>query len=323
MPGLNPPANTPGDGDDLVQPFQIEASGLRGRLSRLGPLVDDILSRHAYPPVVARLLGETLVTATLLASMLKYDGIFTLQTKSAGPVSLMVVDITSEGGLRGYAQFDETAVAELADGAPLPALLGEGYLAFTVDQGPHTERYQGIVALTGDSLAECVEHYFEQSEQIGAMLRLAVGQVAQGTGNGRGNGGGRWRAGGVMLQRLPDQERILPASERDEGWRRAVALLETCSAGELLDATLPTSTLLYRLFHEDGVRVFPPQPLHRDCRCTQTKLAQVLGSFPRSELEELKVGGVVEMRCEFCNQTFTFDDAALDRMHPAGSTPEV
>lgn len=320
MSGLNIPANIATAGDDLVQPFQIDATGLRGRLVRLGPLVDDILSRHAYPPPVAHLLGQTLVTGVLLSSMLKYDGIFTLQTKSAGPVSLMVVDITSDGGLRGYAQFDAAEVAAATGDAagavdrPVPMLLGEGYLAFTVDQGAHTERYQGIVALTGDTLEDSVTHYFEQSEQIGAALHLAVGRS--------GNGADRWRGGGIMLQRLPEQEHIVPEAEREDGWRRAQALLETVRQEELLDPGLPAETLLFQLFHEDGVRAYPPGSLWRDCRCTQEKLADVLASFPRGELDELKVGGVVEMRCEFCNETFTFDDTALDRLHAAGQAPQ-
>src|SRR5579863_5532519 len=159
--------------DDLVQPFQIDPFGLRGRLVRLGPLLDEILTRHAYPEPVAVILGEAIVLAAALAGALKYEGVFTLQTKGDGPIRLIVADVTSAGAVRGYAQFDTDAVAAAGPGARVPRLLGAGYLAFTVDQGEHTARYQGIVELEGASLAECTHHYFRQSEQVEAGLKVA------------------------------------------------------------------------------------------------------------------------------------------------------
>lgn len=289
--------------DDVVQPFQIETSGLRGRMVRLGGMLDEILNRHDYPAPVAQLLGETVVLAGILASGLKYDGIFTLQAKGDGPVSLMVADVTSSGDVRGYARYDGDRLP--ADGAAdVPRLLGDGYLAFTVDQGAHTERYQGIVELTGDSLAECVTHYFRQSEQIKAGIKLAVGRAHD-----------RWRAGGLMVQRLPDQERIVPASDREDDWRRAMILMDSATDAELLDPALPANSLLFRLFHEDGIRVYTPSELRAACRCSRDRVANALASIPRGEFDELKIDGFVEVTCEFCNATYRFDDDDLDRLH--------
>src|SRR5579859_395761 len=173
--------------DDLIRPFQIDAHALRGRLVRLGPVFDRVVDQHGYPEPVAVMLGEAMALAALLAGALKYEGIFTLQTKGDGPITLMVADVASSGAVRGYAQFDPAALERVtAPGNSVPRLLGGGYLAFTVDQGEHTERYQGIVELAGATLAECAHHYFRQSEQVQAGIKLAVGRLAE---------GGAWRAG--------------------------------------------------------------------------------------------------------------------------------
>lgn len=287
--------------DDVIQPFQIEASSLRGRLVKLGGLLDEILTRHDYPEPVAALLGETVMLAALLASALKYDGIFTLQTKGDGPLSLLVADITSVGDVRGYARFDAARLAALhrhgaGQGAPL--LLGHGYLAFTVDQGPHTDRYQGIVQLSGATLADCVQHYFRQSEQLDAGIKLAVARGPDG-----------WRAGGLMVQRLPppdDARRALP-SDREDDWRRAMVLMESATPAELLDPGLAPNDLLYRLFHEDGVRVYTPAALRAGCRCSRERVVAMLAALPRAEVESFQIDGRVEIQCEFCNTTYSFD----------------
>ena len=199
--------------DDFILPFQIEAQGLRGRLVRLGPLADDILHRHHYPAPVARLLAEMLALAALLAGALKYEGVFTLQTSGNGPVRLMVADVTSAGAMRAYAQFDAARLPAEGD-ASVPRLLGAGHLAFTVDQGDFTDRYQGIVDLDGATLADCVHHYFRQSEQLQCALRLAVTEHD-----------GHWRAGALMLQRLPPPEDSGEAEAAEDGWRRALAFM--------------------------------------------------------------------------------------------------
>jgi len=301
--------------DDLIRPFQIEAAGLRGRMVRLGPVVDEILTRHAYPAPVARMLGQALALATVLAGALKFDGVFSLQTKGDGPISVLVADYRSPGLLRGYAQFDAEAIAALeaageGDTTSVQRLLGVGYIAFTVDQGADMERYQGIVALEGASLADCAHLYFRESEQIGSAIRLAADRVA-GDGNG-GAGAAVWRAGAIMLQRLPEGDPALIArgaeperpDEAEDDWRRAVTLLASTSDGELTDAGLDTDALLYRLFHEDGVRVYEPVPLAAGCRCSAQRARAVMASLPPEELPDLAVDGELVVTCEFCNAVY-------------------
>src|SRR6202008_475622 len=182
--------------DDAVLPFEIDALDLRGRLTRLGPALDDILTKHDYPPAVCKLIGEALVLTTLLGSSLKFDGRFILQTKTDGPVSFLIVDFQAPDRLRAYARFD---AARLKDGMTSGALLGHGHLAMTIDQGPDMSRYQGLVALEGGGLEDAAHEYFLRSEQIPTRVRLAVGEEWRG-GEGPRH---RWRAGGMLLQFLP------------------------------------------------------------------------------------------------------------------------
>ncbi len=291
--------------DDLIQPYQIEASAIRGRLVRLGPALDEMLTRHDYPDAIAAMLGKALALAVLLAAALKYKGIFTLQTKGNGPLSLLVADVTSAGDLRGYAQFDaEAAAAVLSQtGATpsVPRLFGAGYLAVTVDQGAHTERYQGIVELTGATLADCVHHYFRQSEQLETAVKLASAR----------DSAGRWRAGGLMIQRMPDPGGLAP--ERDEeSWRRAAAFMASSTNAELLDPDLPADRLLYRLFHEDGIRAFRPRPLRFACRCSRVRVADMLGALPVGDIAEMREDRETVVTCEFCSARYVFSPADLD-----------
>jgi len=304
--------------DDLIQPFQIETFGVRGRLVRLGPLVDTILGKHDYPEPVAQMLGELLVLAATLSGVIKFDGVFSVQTKGNGPIRFMVVDITTSGEMRGYAQYDETKLAGLAAniGDSVPRLLGKGYLAFTVDQGPDTERYQGIVELNGATLAECAHNYFRQSEQMDAAVKLAVGRVAQ-------DGGDAWRAAGMMVQRLPEtaarQRQSGEAGDEDmeDGWRRAVIMMGASTSGELLDPRLHPHRLLYRLFHEDGVRVYGPVELSAGCRCSRERVERTLRAFPKADIADMKVDGRVVITCEFCSTDYIFDDADLEALYRA------
>ena len=292
--------------DDVVQPFQIEGPGLRGRLVRLGAAVDSILKRHDYPAPVAALLAEALALSATLSAALKYDGIFTLQLKGDGPVKMLVCDVTSDGAVRGYAEVTgEIPAAQDLAAAPVPGLVGKGYLAFTVDQGAHTERYQGIVELTGDSLTECIHHYFRQSEQFSASMQVTAGC----------NEAGQWRAGALMLQRMPDREAIVSRSERDEAWRRSVILMGSITAAELLDPAIAPADLLFRLFHEDGVRIYRTQALDFACRCSRGRAAHILGSLPRAEVAELTVDGLITVTCQFCNSTETFDEAGIAALY--------
>jgi molecular chaperone Hsp33 len=295
----------PPSGADYIRPFQIEGLGIRGRAVRLAAVTDEIIHKHAYPAPVAHLLAQMLAVSAALAAALKYEGVFTLQTKSDGAVKLMVVDVTSAGAMRGYAQFDAEAVAALPADASLPRLLGGGYLAFTVDQGEDTDRYQGIVELIGADLVECVQHYFQQSEQLKAGFKLAAA-AAPGA-----QEGGHWRAGVIMLQRLPTGENPVAAEAADESWRHAMTLLASCTSKELVDPDLPIDDLLYRLFHEDGVRVFKGHTPHAQCRCSKKRVESVLRSLPQDELKELEVDGALEVTCEFCNSKYRFTLADL------------
>jgi len=303
--------------EDLVQPFLLESSGIRGDLVRLGRAVNRIATRHDYPEPVARLLAEMLTLAPMLGSLMKFDGVFTLQTKGDGPVPVMVADMTSEGHLRGYAALREAQLETLLAQAPdepygVEALLGRGYLAFTVDQGTHSERYQGIVELRGASLADCLQHYFLQSEQIQTGVLVTARRDAR----------RRWRSAGIVLQRVPPEgggaaerarARVLEVDE--DAWRRAMILLASCTEAELLDPDLPANDLLYRLFHEEGVRVFRRRALRDRCRCRRKRLEATLRSLPRAEVDDLMIDGEVVATCEFCRKTYRFDRAALDRIY--------
>ena len=295
--------------DDLVQTFQIEPYAVRGRLVRLGPLIDSILTRHAYPEAAAIMLGEAITLAVTLAGALKYDGVFTLQTKGDGPIKMMVADVTTAGAVRGYAQIDHAklAAAPLA-GAAVPRLLGAGYLALTVDQGEHTDRYQGIVELQGATLAQCVHHYFRQSEQVEAALKVAVARMPD------ESGGVRWRAGALMIQRLPQESFTQEREEEDEAWRRAAILMSSSTSAELVDPKLAAEALLFRLFHEDGVRAHAPHRLAARCRCSRQRVETVLRALKPDELDDMKIGGRITVTCEFCSTVYAFDDEALEAL---------
>jgi molecular chaperone Hsp33 len=301
--------------DDLALPFALPELGARGRVVRLGPAVDAILHRHDYPPSVAALLGESLTLCVALASALKYEGIFTLQMRGDGPVRLLVVDLTSDGALRGYAQFDADKVAAMPveSANAVPRLLGRGHMTFTVDQGADTERYQGVVALEGASLSDCAHHYFRQSEQLATGIKLATRQDAAGT----------WRAGGLILQALPSQELIAEtdAEERDERFRTALILMGSARESEMLDPALPADRLLWRLFHEHAPSVFDRRDVADRCRCSRARIDGVLRSIPRAELDGMRdARGLVAVRCEFCATSYDYDDAqlaALDSRNPA------
>jgi molecular chaperone Hsp33 len=297
--------------DDLVQPFQIDPFRLRGRLVRLGSLLNEILTRHSYPEPVAVMLGEAIALAVALAGALKYDGVFTLQTKGDGPIRLLVADVTTAGAVRGYAQFDEAKLAKaMAAGEvahSVPRLLGAGYLAFTVDQGEHAERYQGIVELQGASLAECTHHYFRQSEQVEAGLKVAVARVPDASG-----GKPSWRGGSLMIQRLPPEGQAAAQEAAEDGWRRAMILMSSCTAQELVDPALTPEALLLRLFHEDGVRVYRRHSLTAQCRCSRERVERVLRMLPADELAALTTQeGDVVVTCEFCSTRYRFDDAEV------------
>ncbi len=298
-------AADPHSTDDLVQPFLLESSGIRGNLVRLGPVVHEILTRHAYPAPVARLLGEMLALTAMLAGLIKSDGVFSLQTKGDGAVGTMIADMTTAGDLRGYAAFDAARLAATsATATSVPDLLGAGYIAFTADPGPPADRYQGIVKLVGETLADCLQHYFRQSEQVQSGLIVATDLVD-----------GYWRAAGLVLQQLPEDNPAHGQPVDEDAWQRAMILQASCTRVELLGPDLPANDLLYRLFHEEGVRVFRRRALLAGCRCSWPRLEETLRSLPRQEVEDLCIDGEVVVTCEFCNRRYRFNSAALARLY--------
>ncbi|MGH6717875.1 MAG: Hsp33 family molecular chaperone HslO [Alphaproteobacteria bacterium] len=292
--------------DDLIQPFRVEPLATLGRLVRLGRTVDTVLAQHDYPEAVSRLLGETLALTASVAGALKFDGVLSFQAKGDGPLRLLVADYVTGGQMRGYAAFDAARVARLDDDddASVPRLLGQGVLAFTVDQGPDTERYQGLVELAGGTLADCAHHYFRHSEQLDAIVKLAVGRDPC----------GRWRAGALMVQKEPEtggRAAAADGTDAEDNWRRALAFASSVTDTELLDARLVPERVLWRLYHEDGVRVFRPRPLAFGCRCSRARAESVLKALPESELGELTIDGKIHVTCQFCNRTESFLESEL------------
>jgi len=308
---------------DQILPFQLEALGVRGRLVRLGPSLDAVIERHGYPLAVARPLAEAMALCAALATSLKYDGIFTLQISGDGPVRLLVTDLTSDGALRGYAQFDSWKLAVALGGgageAPegyVPKLFGHGRLTFTVDQGQHTERYQGIVPLEGATLADCAHTYFRQSEQLPTGIKIAAERVTDGN-------TAHWRAAALMVQQMPefDAGRMdVDREQREDDWRKAVILMASATEAEMLDPRLPAITLLHRLFHAERPRLFARRAFAARCRCSRDRIDRVLRSIKRQELSDLRdKSGRVVVKCEFCSTEYVYDDRDLDRIYASAA----
>lgn len=317
-----PPDVPSADEWDRALPFQLDALGVRGRLVRLGPALDAIIERHGYPLAVARPLAEAMTLCAALAASLKYDGIFTLQINGDGPIRLLVADLTTAGALRGYAQFDSWKLAVALGGsseAPdgyVPRLFGQGRLTFTVDQGQHTERYQGVVPLEGGTLADCAHTYFRQSEQLPTGIKIAARRHQHGD-------VGHWRAAALMVQQMPDFDagRIdADLEQREDDWRKAVILMASATEAEMLDPGLPGTTLLHRLFHAERPRRFERKPFEARCRCGRDRIDRVLRSIKREELGDLRDGtGRVVVKCEFCSTEYTYDDGDLDRIYASAA----
>jgi molecular chaperone Hsp33 len=317
----------PESGDDVVVPFTLEGLDCRGRAVRLSEALDQILTRHNYPAPVARLLGEAVVLAALIGSSLKFEGRFILQTQTDGPVNLIVVDLDAPDGLRGYARFDADAVSRAIEtGKTAPGqLLGKGHLAMTVDQGVHMDRYQGIVALEGGSLEDVAHTYFQQSEQVPTLVRLAVAQLTL-----KGERRPHWRAGGLLVQYLPPHgERTMPDLPGDgdfanpdtadrsftesDSWATVRAMFSTVGDDELADPAVSAERLLFRLFHETGVRVFDPMPLEERCTCSADRIEAMLrDNFSAEERQDMVVDGEIEVVCEFCSADYHFKPHEFD-----------
>lgn len=317
-------------GDDSVLPFQVEGLDARGRVVHLGAALDTIIGRHDYPPAVSRLLGEAVALTALLGTSLKFEGRFIVQTQSDGPVHMLVVDFETPDRLRACARFDREAVlASVAAGMDRPEdLLGKGHLAMTVDQGQYTSRYQGVVPLDGRSLEDAAHQYFAQSEQIPTRVRLAVGELV--TRDPGHEPRREWRAGGILVQFLPESEDrvrvrdLHPGDapdgsdpfadqvEDDDAWTEARVLVETVEDVELTDPAVSAESLLFRLFHERGVRVFDRQPLQERCRCSRERIDDMLRTFTPEERRDMTVDARITVTCEFCSTVYDFDPTDFD-----------
>ena len=299
------------DQPDFVLPFAVEGRNARGRMVRTSAVLNEILAAQDYPLPVAALLAEAVCLAALLGTMLKETGILTFQVNSDGPVRILFVDYTTAGHLRGYARFDEDAIEAMGDvelDRLVPQLLHSGTLSVTIDPEASKERYQGIVALEGATLAQCLQAYFKQSEQLPTAIKIATDLRAD------GKDAPLWRGAAIMLQPLPAvvglsarEESFFRSDDAEEDWRHSVILLNSAKSSELLDAALPPQTLLFNLYHEDGVRVFDAHGLSFKCRCTEEKLASVLRQFDRAELAEMATEGEIQARCDICGQDYYFD----------------
>ena len=292
---------------DFARSFQIEGMNVRGRIVHLTDLVDRVLAAHAYPDSVSRVVGEALALAALLGTSLKFEGMLTLQTRSDGPLRMIVADFTSPGTLRACATFDRAAVEALGSTPIFSELVGKGSLAITIDPGGDMERYQGIVALEGEGLADGATSYFDNSEQIPTRIKLSVATLsARGTGDVRPH----WRAGGIVIQNLAalgGHDSTRPKGDGEEDWTRASMLFSTVEPHELVDPQVDAERLLFRLYHEDGVRVFETQALQFGCRCSADRVASVLSQYRDEEIRDLADDeGKISATCEFCSTVYRF-----------------
>lgn len=291
--------------DDFVATFQIENWPVRGRIVRLGAAIDEVLTRHDYPEPVANLLGEACALAALVGSSLKFKGKLIVQAQGDGPVAYVVADYDTAGRIRGYCRFDAGRVAAASQGFIRPgakSLLGDGVFVMTLDPEDLENRYQGVAPIEGETLALCAETYFAQSEQVPTRVRLAVGQFDAGN-------GATWRAGGALIQYVAADE---ARGDTADAWEREQALLNTVGDDELLDPDLGSDRLLYRLFHEDGVRMLEPRPVEAFCRCSEDRIVGVLRSFPVEERGDMVEGdGKIRVTCEYCSRVYAIEPEAV------------
>jgi molecular chaperone Hsp33 len=281
---------------DCLHRFIFEDTDVRGELVHLDASWRAVLERQEYPPPVRDLLGEAMAAAVLLSATIKINGSLHLQVQGDGPVRLLLVEVTAQHTLRGLAHWSgEVAPGRLGD------QVGMARLMLTIDPGEGSERYQGVVAVERDSLAETLEDYFARSEQLSTRLWLAASEQ---------------RASGMLLQRLPGR------SGDDEDWKRDVFLGETVSANELLELT--ARELLQRLFHQEDVRLFEPEPISFRCSCSAERIESMLRGLGYAEVRDiLEEQGEVNVNCEFCHQVYAYDAVDVERLFAAADQPEV
>lgn len=291
--------------DDLVTVFQIEDQPVRGRAVRLGAALDLALTggqaKTRYPEPVARLLGEAMMIGALVARSLKFDGRLVVQCHGTnkGAVSLLMADCTTGGSVRGYARWDADMLREILLDNRNPGaetLLGGGTFSMTIDQGPDMDQYQGLAAIEGERLSDCAEHYYKQSEQVPTEIRLACGQVITPEGS-------HWRGGGMMIQRVAGD---VARGDTQESWDTARSLFGTLTDAELIDPDVGQNRLLFRLFHEDGVRIEETTRVDAKCRCSRERLLRTLASFEAEQLADIAEDGQITANCEFCGTDYAF-----------------
>ncbi len=293
---------------DIICPFIIDSGLSRGQAVRLGPSLDTMLSKHAYPEEIGFLISKACLFATLLSSTIKFEGVFTLQIQGKGIVSLLAVDVTTSGDLRSYARFDEEQLERLrGKGDSHEALFKnevetffqEGTLSFSVET--NAQSYQGVVALEEKTLEACLLSYFKKSEQIETSLSLCVGSPHM-TGKG-------WIAGAVMIQRMPMDKKILESLSPEaieDLWQTSLALLHSLRDEELLDEELLLEKLLYRLYHLNDLHFFTTKVIRFGCRCSERRVREMLARFSEQDRLDMVVNERINVDCQFCGNSYTF-----------------
>ncbi|MEL7346415.1 MAG: Hsp33 family molecular chaperone HslO [Pseudomonadota bacterium] len=333
MGAAAPPPSTganAGMGDDSVLPFQFDRSAMRGRVARVDATLDHILRRHRYPPPVAGLVAEAVVLSALIGQTMKLRWKFSLQVRGDGPVRLIATDYYApaeegqDARLRAYASFDAGDVASFRGSqAEAVGLLGEGVVGLTIDQGPGMTPYQGITPLAGGSLSAAVETYYAQSEQLATRFHIEAA-MAQEAGKDPA-----WRAGGIMIQQLPDHGGVVPDApsgeeglmtaddvaamgSRAEDWNRASILMRSVETYELIGPHVTPDRLLYRLFHEEAPRVYPAQGVAFGCTCSAERVRQALSIYSARDIATMTTAeGLVTADCQFCGARYTFAPETL------------
>jgi len=300
------------DNFDSCVSFHIDNGAFLGRIVRLDKVINTILTKHKYPIQVSAVVAESTALATLLSSTIKYNGLFTLQTKSNGPVPMVVVDVNSQGQIRACANFDEQKIIKaqelrktVGQIEPAPHFMGEGVLAFTVDQGPEMDLYQGIVDLQGKDLSECAMRYFKQSEQIETYLKLYLQAPTTENPN--------WKAAGVLLQKLPDKGGKIEEDTEDltEAWNQAVIFMQSLKDEEIFDTDLSSENILHRLYHSNNLSINTSKEYTFQCRCSREKLLNTLYSMKPEEVDEMCENNKITATCHFCGTTYSFDKGEI------------
>lgn len=295
---------------DTVVPFQLEATNVRGRIVRLDGALKEIIRQHNYPQVVNHYLSEAVALAVAISNCFKFEGLFTLQISGSGPLRLLVVDIENHKKIRACARFDEEAVIALTDtqAGHIQHVFGNGVMAFTIDPNLGENRYQGMAELVGETLAEAAHHYFRQSEQLetGVVIKTSPHQDDSGT----------YAAAVIMVQRLPLPQNVLPEEREtlDDQWITSLSLISSVKPEEILQGSLSTNDLLYRLFWENGVRIQDPLELVAQCRCSIEKITHMLGSFSETQLQDMLHNDKIEVTCEFCGKAYEFGENQIPEL---------